>query len=357
MSPFRIAGLAATAIVLAACHDSSPPSLQARPVRTVVAQRSTGGEPISFTGQIRARDEINLAFRLDGRLVERTVNVGDTVAAGQVIGRIDPQIQENELRVAQANLWAAQSRLTEAGQDFGRQKKLLAVGFASQAAFDHAQQAFQTAQAQVDSAQAQLRTAQEHMGYTELHATAAGTVTAVGAWPGEVVQAGQMVVKVAVQGGRDAVFDVPARIIQTGPREPVVQLALADDPSVTATGHVREVAPQADPATRTFQVKVGIIDPPAAMQLGATVTGRIELAGPAGFDIPAVALTESKGAPAVWVVDPQSQTVSLRPVTVSRYDPATVVIAQGLETGDLVVTAGVQTLHPGQKVRIPRAAS
>ena len=202
-----------------------------------------------------------------------------------------------------------------------------------------------------------MRTAQEQLSYTVLSADAPGAVTAIGAEPGEVVHAGQMVVQLARQGGRDAVFDVPEQLIRTGPRDPLVEIALTNDPQVRATGRVREVAPQADAATRTFQVKVGIIDPPEAMRLGATVTGRIQLTAPPGVEVPASALTEADGRPAVWVVDPQSQTVSLRDVEVLRYDPATVVISQGLETGEVVVTAGVQTLHPGQKVRLLGAVS
>ena len=161
-----------------------------------------------------------------------------------------------------------------------------------------------SAQGQVDSARAQVGNAQENLGYTVLSADAPGQVTAVGAEPGEVVRAGQMIVELARQGGRDAVFDVPEGLIRTGPRDPVVEIALNDDPEVTATGRVREVAPQADPATRTFQVKVGLIDPPEAMRLGSTVTGRIRLAAPPGVEVPASALTESDGGPAVWVVDP-----------------------------------------------------
>ncbi len=182
-------------------------------------------------------------------------------------------------------------------------------------------------------------------------ADALGAVIAVGAEPGEVLRAGQMIVQLARQGGRDAVFDVPEQLIRTGPRDPVVQIALSQDPNVTATGRVREVAPQADSATRTFQVKVGITDPPEAMRLGSTVTGRVQLAAPAGVEIPASALAAANGRPAVWVLDPQSETVLLRQVDVARFDPARVVISQGLEAGDVVVTAGVQVLHPGQKVR------
>ena len=148
-------------------------------------------------------------------------------------------------------------------------------GWTTRAEFDEAQQTLLSVQAQVDSAQAQVRIAQDQLSYTVLSADAAGAVTAVGAEPGEVVHAGQMVVQLARQGGRDAVFDVPEQLIRTGPRDPVVEIALTDDPQVRATGHVREVAPQADPATRTFQVKVGIINPPDDMRLGSTVTGRI----------------------------------------------------------------------------------
>jgi RND family efflux transporter MFP subunit len=161
-----------------------------------------------------------------------------------------------------------------------------------------------------------------------------------------------MIVQFARQGGRDAVFDVPEKLMRTGPRDPVVEIALTNDPQVRATGRVREVSPQADPATRTFQVKVGITEPPDAMRLGSTVGGRITLSAPSGVEIPASALTKTDAGPAVWIVDPQSQTVTLRSVDVLRYDPATVVISQGLETGDVVVTAGAQTLRPAQKVQL-----
>jgi RND family efflux transporter MFP subunit len=290
-------------------------------------------------------------------MIERPVNVGDVVKAGQIVARLDPQNQQNSLRSAQADLASAQAVLTQTRLAFGRQQKLLVDGWTTKARFDEAQQALVTAQAQVDSAQAHLRIAQDQLSYTDLSSDAPGAVTAVGAEPGEVVRAGQMVVQLARQGGRDAVFDVPEELIRTGPRDPVVEIVLTDDPQVKATGRVREVAPQADPATRTFQVKVGIIDPPEAMRLGSTVTGSIRLSAPPGVEVPASVLTEANGSPAVWVVDPQSQIVSLRNVDVLRYDPATVIISQGLETGEIVVTAGVQTLRPGQKVRLLGAGS
>jgi membrane fusion protein, multidrug efflux system len=348
----RIAAAALIATAVTGCNQGAPPISEVRPVRTVTVHEGAEGEIVSLTGQVRAKDQVSLAFRLDGRMIERPVNVGDVLTAGQVVARLDPQIQQNGLQSAEANRAATEAVLAQARLTFSRQQELLKDGWTPRANFDDAQQKLLTAQAQVDSAHAQARTAREQQSYTALFADASGAVTEVGAEPGEVVRAGQMIVNVARQGGRDAVFDVSEQLIRTGPRDPVVQIALTNDPSVRATGRVREVSPQADPTTRTFQVKVGIIDPPPAMELGSTVTGSIKLSAPAGVQVPPSALTEADGRPAVWVVDPKSQTVSLRNVDVSRYDPADVVVSQGLDAGEIVVTAGVQTLHPGQKVRL-----
>ena len=338
--------------LLGACQQAEAPPPDIRPVKTITVERRADEQSVSLTGQIRAQDEVSLAFRTDGRMLERPVNIGDQVKPGQVVARLDPQNQQNALRSAQASLSAAQGQLTQARNTFERQQGLLQKGYTTRAQFDDAQQARQTAEAQVDSAQAQLRNAQDQLGYTELQADAPGTVTAKGAEPGEVVKAGQMIVQVARQGGRDAVFDVPAHLVRMGPRQATITIALADDPSVKATGRVREVAPQADPVTRTYQVKIGLTDPPAAMRLGSTVVGRASATSGEVIEVPATALTEANGRPAVWVVDPATQTVALRNIDVVRYDPASVTVSQGIEAGDVVVTAGVQALRPGQKVRL-----
>jgi RND family efflux transporter MFP subunit len=344
------------AVLLAAsvsgCEKPPPEPPQPRPVRTVSVERRSEGELVALTGQVRAKDEAGLAFRLDGRMISRLVGVGDVVAAGQVVARLDPQNQENALRVAQANLQSAEATLTQARLAFGRQEELLKNGWTPRARFDDAQQALQSAQAQADAARAQLHIAQDQLSYTVLTADGPGTVTATGAQPGEVVRTGQMVAQVARNGGLDAVFDASEQLIRTGPRDPSVEVALSLDSRVRANGRVREVAPQADNTTRTFQVKVAIDDPPEAMRLGSTVTGRIRLAPPPGTEVPASALTQAGGHFAVWVVDQPSQTVALRIVDVLQYDGAGVLVSRGLESGDLVVTAGVQMLHPGQKVRL-----
>jgi RND family efflux transporter MFP subunit len=166
-----------------------------------------------------------------------------------------------------------------------------------------------------------------------------------------------MVVQVARDVGKDAVFNVPARIIRGATTPPEVTVALADDPAIVATGVVREVAPQADATTGTYVVKVGLTDAPSAMRLGATVVGSVAISSEPVVRLPGAALTESGGKPAVWVVDIATNTVSLREVSVLRYDSDAVVITGGLEDGEIVVSAGVHALQPGQEVRLLDGAS
>ena len=350
-----LAGLALA--LLSACQpeaDTAPP--QVRPVRTVTVVKREVGETVSYTGRIQAENETRLSFRISGRMVERSVNVGDHVEPGQVVAKLEPQDELNALRTAQASVAAAQGQLNQAQSNFDRQQTLLARDIASRAQFEQAESALKTARAQLDTAEAQLKAAKDRVSYTELRVDSAGTVIATGAEAGEVVQAGQMVIRVARKDGRDAVFDVPAQLLRSAPSDPLISVSLSDDPAVTAIGRVREVSPQADPVTRTFEVKVGLTDPPAAMRLGATVVGRMKLDTAPVIEIPATALTEFDRRPAVWVVDPSSLTVSLRNVEVARNDPATIAISQGLDSGEIVVTAGTQALHPGQKTRLLESA-
>ena len=340
-------------MLLAACQpDNETAAPAARPVRTVTIDKREAGVPITLTGRIEAEDEAALAFRISGRVLDNDRKLGDRVAPGQIVARLESQNERNALRAAQANFVASEGQLTQARNHFERQDTLLQQGWTTRANHDQAKQAQQTAQSQVDAAEAQLKAAYDLVSFTELKADAPGVVTAVGPGAGEVVQAGQMIVRVARRDGRDAVFDVPAQVIRTAPSDPSISVWLTDDPKVTTTGRVREVAQQADPVTRTFAVKVGLNDPPPTMRLGATVTGRMEVDSVTVIDIPATALTKFNSQPAVWIVDPSNRTVSMRNIDVLRYDPARVTVSSGLNIGEVVVTAGVQALHPGQKVRL-----
>ena len=354
-SMFKLApAILASSLVLAGCgQDAATATAPApRPVRaTTIVKRETT-TPLTFTGRIEAEDEVSLAFRISGRLLTNDTKIGDRVKAGQLLAKLESQNELNTLRQAQAALAAAQGQLTQARNHFDRQETLFGQGWTTRANLDAATQAQQTAQSAVDAAEAQLNSAHDLVSFTELKADAPGVITATGPSAGEVVQAGQMIARIARQDGRDAVFDVPAQLIRSAPADPQITVSLTDDPTVTAEGRIREVAAQANPVTRTFEVKVGLTDPPPAMRLGATVTGRAHTnAGPT-IDIPATALTRMNGRPAVWILDPSTSTVAARNVDVLRFDEAQAIISQGLDTGEMVVTAGVQALFPGQKVRV-----
>jgi len=338
---------------LVACEREVETTTQEpRPVRAITVDRRDAGVPVVLTGRIEAEDEPVLAFRISGRVVESKLKIGDRVRPGQLVARLEPHNELNALRAAQASVAAAKAQLVRTRNQFARQETLLAQGHTTRVGFDQAKQELQAAQSQVDTAEAQLKIAQDLVSYTELKADGPGVLTAVGPGAGEVVQAGQMVVRLARDGGRDAVFDAPAHLLRSASREAEVAVSLADDAAVRTTGRVRAVAPQADPVTRTFKVKIGLKKPPDAMRLGATVNGHIRINVEAVIEIPAAALVKGNRDPAVWIVDASTLTVSMRAVDVLRHEPEKVVISKGLDPGEIVVTAGVHALHPGQKIRL-----
>ena len=339
--------------VLAGCKEEKADEVpELRPVRTVLVEESTLGQTVTLSGTVESQVEVDLAFRIGGRLVERLVGVGDTVTPGQAIGRLDPADEENALRSAEAARAAAGAQLSEARSNYDRQRHLFERDIVSAAGLERAEQVFTSATSAFDSAEAQVGIAQRRLNDTVLLADAGGVVTSVGAEGGEVVTAGRRIVRIARDEGKDAVFDVPVAIVAVSPPDPEVTITLSINPGVTAQGRIREVAPRADPTTGTIRVRVGLIDPPAELRLGSTVNGAVKFGSDGGIEIPASALTSAEGNPAVWVVDPANSTVALRPVEVTRFAPATVGIAFGIEVGERIVTAGVQALRPGQEVRL-----
>jgi RND family efflux transporter MFP subunit len=357
-APLLAVMTAASMLALAGCGQdpvAETPQLP-RLVRVVALESAPPVSGGSFSGRIEAEDEAALGFRIAGRLASRAVNVGDTVAAGQIIGALEPQDQENALRSARADLVAAEGRLVQAQNAYERRRTLLNRDVVSQADFDAAEQARRAAQAAVDAAAAQLRIAEENLGFTVLAADAPGVVTAIGAEPGEFVRAGQKVVRLARRDGRDAVFDVPqSALAEIVPGERFT-VALTIDPAVRADGRVREVSPQADPVTRTHQVRVGLDSPRPAFRLGATVTGTPYRAPDGLISLPVSALAPGTEA-AVWVVDPAALTVSRRTVEIAGRDGVTVWVSGGLKPGEIVVSAGAATLAEGQAVRLPGGQS
>jgi RND family efflux transporter MFP subunit len=348
----RLTAALLAGLTVSACQEKAVEAMLPRPVRAEIVQHTADVDPIELTGVIESKDQVDLAFRIGGILEERRVSVGDRVAVGDTVARLRQDAVQNGLRAAQAKRSAAQANLTQAESDMSRQKQLAAGGVVSQARIELAQQAEQSARASVNEAEAQLQTAMDNIGYTELKAEAAGSVTSVAADTGEVVSPGQWIVRLALDSGKDAVFNVPLKLIRDGRKDAPVTVMLADDTGITATGGVREVAPQANAVTGTYEVKVGLQDPPETMRLGATVIGRVSLSSDPVVVLPGSALTKVGSEADVWVVDPAAKTVAARPVGVRRYDGDSVVVDSGLADGDIVVTAGVHALRPGQEVRL-----
>ncbi|MCO6403897.1 efflux RND transporter periplasmic adaptor subunit [Aurantimonas endophytica] len=343
-----------TAFFLAAGCDRDEVEVPApvRIVRTITVEPPRAAADIAFTGHIEAQDQASLSFRIAGRLAERRVGVGASVREGDIVATLDPENELNALRSAQAALVTAEGALRTADNRLQRQTNLFGRNVSTRADLEAAEQGRTEAQAQVDAAAARVRSAEDVVGFTTLHADAPGVVTRIGAEPGEVVAAGQMVVQLARRDGRDAVFEVPADAMRTLPADARVYVALSTNATVIATGRVREVAPQADPVTRTFQVRVGLSDPPPSFRLGTAVSGTIRGSETAGVVVPSSAVTRRGPDTGVWVVDPETLTVSMRKLTLLGADPAEARIQEGLALGDIVVVAGASLLSEGQVVRL-----
>jgi RND family efflux transporter MFP subunit len=338
-------------LALGACKKKAEAPPVVRPVRSVVVEKRDVKDPKVASGHLRARDEVNLAFRISGRIIQRKVGVGDKVQAGQTVALLDAEVERNARNSAQAEVAAARAALDQS-EAFER-RQLLNEQVISPNEYDVALRQLKTTKAQLEAAQAQLKSAEEQLSYTELKSDAAGVITEKGAEVGEVVPAGKMVLQVAQETGRDAVFDVPAQAIRDGLSLGAQgEVWLADHPEIKADGKVREISPQADPVTRNYQVKVELADPPAGMFLGATVLGRLKLKAESLIEVPSSSLTMIEDNPAVWVVDAKDQRVHRREISIARHAPDSVIVTHGLNSGERVVTAGVQTLHEGQAVKL-----
>lgn len=356
-----LAALSITTLVtsLGGCDHEAARMSEPRPVRaTIVSSKPVADERLAV-GEVKPRQESELGFRVSGKVVSRAAAAGDTIREGDVVARLDPQDYENKVRTAQADVMAAAAVLAEAQANEARQRKLLAKGVTTRVNYDAARKGLLSAEAALQSAKIALAMAKDQLAYTELKAEFDGVVTATGAEAGQVVNTGQMIVKLAPASQRDAVFAIAEATLQDHFFEQgaVVELSLLSNPAVTAKGTVREVAPLADPATRTFQVKVTIHDPPREMLFGAAVNGRVTAKPSPGIELPTGAIYDSAGQPAVWLYRPASHSVTLRPVTVAQYETDRVIVARGVATGDVVVTAGVNRLREGEKVKLAEEMS
>jgi RND family efflux transporter MFP subunit len=354
LSISQFGALAALALLplLSACQDTSTaaPAAAERPVQVQKVSFDNEQASREFVGVVRARHETDLGFRVAGKIVARIVNVGDRVSAGDVVARLDAQDLILQVQSAEAELAAATSNLAQTAADFERYTTLKTRGYASVADFDRKKAAKDEADGRLERARRALGLARNQLAYAELKADADGVITATLAEPGQVVATGQPVARLAHRGEKEAVVALPETWLAEA-RGSTATVRLWSDPDRRFQARLRELSPQADPATRTFSARFTIQDADDAVALGMTAT--VVLARDSGAAIarlPLGAVINRGTGPLVYVVD-HNGTLARRPVTISSVTEDAVLVTAGLNVGDQVVTLGVHKLDPGTKVR------
>ena len=351
---FPLVSTLALSLALGACTEQKPEAERPRPVKTMVVAPSPSTVELSQTGEIQPRVETDVGFLVEGRMTARLVEIGQTVKPGDVIATLDDTRLANDLRAAEADLASAATSADLARINLDRQRQLFERDIVARARFEEAESNARVAESRRVAAASTLANARRRVEYARLTATTAGVVTAIGANTGQVVSAGQMVVRIAATLEKDAVFHVSEQVITRVPDDVVVSVALVSDPAVTARGTVREVSPAADPTTRTYRVRVTLVNPPARMTLGASIVGRVDLPTEPLVALPAAALAALDGKPAVFTVATATGQLSLKPVEIARYTDGEIFVSSGLQNGDVVVVAGVTRLRPSQIVTYPQ---
>jgi RND family efflux transporter MFP subunit len=305
-----------------------------------------------FAGSIQARYESNTGFRVGGRIASRNVDVGAEVQKGTLLATLDPSDQQNQLRSAQGDLAKVQAQLINAQANARRQQALFDRGVGAQAQLDIATTDLKTTQASLDQARAAVNQSQDQLAYTELRADHKAVVTAWNAEAGQVVTAGQQVVTLAQPDIKEAVIDLPDTLVDEIPSDVVFLVAGQLDPSINTTAIIREIEPQAQSATRTRRARLTLANTPDGFRLGTAISVTLSSAIKPRIELPATALQEADGKTRIWVIDTQSKTVAPRDVSVISRTDGTVVLAGGVKSGEQVVTAGVNSLKPGQAVKL-----
>ena len=353
--------IAATLVLIAglsACGKEAAKAPEARVVNVVRVHPGSDSSEVAYSGDVRARYETNLSFRVAGKIVARNVEVGTVVRSGDVLARLDPEDQKLNAQSAQSQLAATQSEYDQIKADLERYSDLYKKEFISKADYDRRLSAFNVAQARLAQAKAQLSVTQNQTGYTALAADHAGGITAIQAEVGQVVAPGQAVMKLARTDDKEVVISIPENRLAELNGSKEIAITLWANPAMKYRGKVREVSPSADPVTRTYAAKISVLNPDTTMKLG--MTANVYLTGArrgVSAMLPATALFQDNGKAAVWLVDPAASTVKLVPVEVGEYIEDKIAITAGLKQGDVVIRAGVHKLFAGEKVRIAQDPS
>lgn len=338
-------------LALVACReDKAPTSAASVSVLVAPAAPANAAAPTEYSGEVRARHEADLGFRVAGKIAARLVDVGATVAAGQTLARLDPTDLQLNVAAVRAQVSAAESDLALAKADVERYKALAEQKFVSQAVLDAKHTAYQAAGARAEQARAQLNVSSNQAGYAGLTSDRTGVVTAVLAEAGQVVAAGQPVLRVARPEEKEILIYVPEGALAALRAARAFSVGLPASPQVKLRGALRELAPAADPATRTYAARIRLLDSDPALQLG--MTARVALAGASAQDgvrVPLGAVLERGQGPEVWVV--VQGKAQRRPVKVAEFREDGVLLASGVALGEPVVAVGAHKLVAGMAVK------
>jgi multidrug efflux system membrane fusion protein len=352
MSVSRAAPAVLLAMTLSACHSQAGVAEPPRVARVAQVQTADTDTIAVYPGEVHARYESTLGFRVAGKISARHVDAGTHVTRNQVIAELDPGDLDLARSSASASLASASAAFKLAESEYERYRTLLERRFVSQYEFDAKTHARDAARAQVRQAEAALETARNQTAYTELRADADGVIMALSAEVGQVVAAGQPVATLARDGAIEVEIDVPELSIAQIRLDAPARVELWARGGELHDGRVREIAPAADATTRTYRVRVALSDEAAAARLGQTA--RVYFSSEdeqAQFLVPLSALHEKDGKPAIWQVDVASTKVHLTPVEVAQYAEGGALIGGGLSARQWIVTAGVHRLREGEVIR------
>lgn len=346
--------------VLAACSKPEPVAEALRPVVVHTLALTPVAAGALYSGEVRARHESDLAFRISGKVIERRVDVGAVVKPGQVLARLDPTDAGLNAEASRAQLAAAQNEYAFAKAEVERYRDLVGKNFVSRSVLDAKESAFKSAAARVEQARAQASVAGNQKDYTTLTADQPGVITAVAAEVGQVVKDSTPVMRLARDGEREVLIAVPESRLAALRKAGAIEVRLWSSPDVALKGRVREIAPSADAATRTYAVRVTILEASPAVQLGMTANVILPdaVAAAGALLVPASAVFEHQGGSAVWVLQAEGDVLKpqLRPVTVRQFREDGVLIADGLKPGERIAAAGVHKIVAGQALRAMAAA-
>jgi RND family efflux transporter MFP subunit len=348
----RLALLACGIAVLAACDAPEKPPEVIRPVQLTRVVTGTTADTAVFAGEVKPRHETDLGFRIGGKMIARTVDVGARVKKGQVLARLDPADVGLQAQAAQAQVAATETEYKFAQAEYERYQNLHREKFISASALDAKRNALDANRAKYEQARANLAVSRTQASYAALVANEDGVVTAVNAEPGQVVAAAQAVLRLARENEREVAISVPENRIGELKEARQLVVALWANPGKLYPARVREIAPSVDPATRTFAVRVSMLETDPSVQWG--MTANVGLVAPGAANealLPLTSIYQQDGKPAVWRYDPVTHQVTLVPIAIGQYREDGVLVTSGVAEGDWIVAAGVHKLQPGQVVR------